>query len=132
MPLNRKVLEMKHFIAIPKIVFSMIFCMIFLIFSSTYWIIYIPYFFIAFGTGVARPILTSKLTNAVERIETGSILGVNNSLTSIGQIISPILGGMIINYLPSQTLPTISTLIFVLMIVLWRRLFVKSVNGEKI
>ncbi len=111
-------------------IFSMIFAMVFLIFSSTYWIVYIPYFFIAFGTGVARPILTSKLTNAVKREETGSILGVNNSLTSIGQIISPVLGGVIINYLPSQTLPTISALIFVLIIVLWRWLFVRSVKGE--
>jgi DHA1 family tetracycline resistance protein-like MFS transporter len=112
-------------------IFSMIFAMVFLIFSSTYWIVYVPYFFIAFGTGVARPILTSKLTNAVKREEAGSILGVNNSLTSIGQIISPILGGVIINYLPSQTLPTISALIFVLIIVLWRWLFVGSVKDEK-
>ncbi len=111
--------------------FSMIFAMVFLIFSSTYWIVYVPYFFIALGTGVARPILTSKLTNAVKREDTGSILGVNNSLTSIGQIISPVLGGVIINYLPSQTLPTISALIFVLIVVLWRWLFVRSVKDEK-
>ncbi|MEJ2294756.1 MAG: MFS transporter [Candidatus Lokiarchaeota archaeon] len=109
-------------------IISMILAMFFLIFSSTYWIVYVPYFFLAFGTGVDRPILTSKLTNAVERKETGSILGVNNSLTSIGQIVSPILGGVIINYLPSQTLPTISALIFVLLIVLWRWLFVRSVK----
>ena len=128
-PLLKKLSENKTLILG---IFSMIFAMSFLIFSSTYWIVYVPYFFLAFGTGVARPILTSKLTNTVKKEEVGSILGVNNSLTSIGQIISPILGGMIINYLPSQTLPTISTLIFVLMIVLWRRLFVKSVNGEKI
>jgi DHA1 family tetracycline resistance protein-like MFS transporter len=112
-------------------IFSMIFAMVFLIFSSTYWIVYIPYFFLAFGTGVARPILTSKLTNAVKREETGSILGVNNSLTSIGQIISPIIGGVIINYLPSQTLPTLSALIFVLMILLWRKLFVRLDRIEK-
>ncbi|MBD3213914.1 MAG: hypothetical protein GF311_14990 [Candidatus Lokiarchaeota archaeon] len=54
----------------------------------------ITYFFIGFGTGVTRPILTSKLTNAFRRKDVGSILGVNNSFTSICQIISPILGGL--------------------------------------
>jgi len=107
-------------------IFAMIFAMFFLIFSSIYWIVYIPYFFLAFGTGVARPILTSKLTNAVRKKEVGSILGVNNSLTSIVQIISPILGGVILNYFPSQTLPTISALIFILMVVLWRWLIVRD------
>jgi len=107
-------------------IFAMIFAMFFLIFSSIYWIVYIPYFFLAFGTGVARPILTSKLTNAVRKKEVGSILGFNNSLTSIVQIISPILGGVILNYFPSQTLPTISALIFILMVVLWRWLIVRD------
>jgi len=44
----------------------------------------------------------------------------------VGQIISPILGGMILHFLPSQTLPTISALIFALMVVLWTRLLVRD------
>lgn len=113
-------------------ILSMIFSMGFLVFSSTYWIAYIPYFFLAFGTGVARPILTSKLTNAVKREDTGSVLGVNNSFTSIGQIISPILGGMILHFFPSQTLPSISAMIFILMLVLWNRLLVRDENETSV
>jgi len=101
-------------------IFALIFTMTFLIFSTNYWIVYIPLSFLAFGSGVVRPILTSKLTKAVKKEETGSLLGVNNSLTSIGQIITPILGGLILQFLPTQTLPAISALFFVIILILWR------------
>ena len=116
-PLLKKVSEN---ITLKLGIFAMIFTMAFLIFSTDYWIVYIPLFFLSFGTGVVRPILTSKLTKAVKQEETGSLLGVNNSLTSIGQIISPILGGLILQFLPSQTLPTISAIIFVVIFITWR------------
>ena len=112
-------------------IISMIFAMVFLILSSTYWVVYVPFFFLAFGTGVARPILTSKLTNTVKREETGSILGVNNALTSVGQIISPILGGIILQFLPSQILPYTSAVIFGIILLLWDWVFVKSDKEEK-
>ncbi len=127
-PLLKKVSENK---TLGIGVFAMIFAMVFFIFSTSYWIAYIPFFFLAFGTGVVRPILTSKLTKAVKKEETGSLLGVNNSLTSIGQIISPILGGLILQFLPAQTLPTISAIIFVLIIALWRWLIIKSGKEDK-
>ena len=101
-------------------IFALIFTMTFLIFSTSYWIVYIPLSFLAFGSGVVRPILTSKLTKAVKKEETGSLLGVNNSLTSIGQIITPILGGLILQFLPTQTLPAISALFFVIIFILWK------------
>ncbi len=91
---------------------AMIFTMGFLVFTTDFWIVFLPLAFLAFGTGVSRPILTSKLTKSVIKSETGSLLGVNNALTSIGQIIAPIAGGAIIQFLPSQTLPTLSGVIF--------------------
>jgi len=91
---------------------AMIFTMAFLIFSTDFWIVFLPLAFLAFGTGVSRPILTSKLTKSVIKSETGSLLGVNNALVSIGQIIAPIAGGAIIQFLPSQTLPILSGVIF--------------------
>ena len=112
-------------------IFAMIFAMTFLIFSTSYWIVYLPLSFLAFGTGVVRPILTSKLTKAVKKEETGSLLGVSNSLTSIGQIITPILGGLILQFLPSQILPTLSAIIFALIFLIWRWAFVNSVQEEK-
>ena len=127
-PLLKKVSENK---TLGMGVFTMIFAMVFLIFSTTYWIVYIPFFFLSFGTGAIRPILTSKLTKYVKREETGSILGVNNAFTSIAQIISPILGGLILQFLSSQMLPYLSFIIFVLIIVFWRWMIVKSVKEDK-
>ncbi len=127
-PLVKKVGENKT-LAIGN--FAMIFAMAILIFSTSYLIVYLPFFFLAFGTGVVRPILTSKLTKAVKKEETGSVLGVNNGLTSIGQIISPILGGFILQFLPTQTLPILSAVIFVLIFLLWQWAFGNSVQKEK-
>ncbi|MFX1435127.1 MAG: MFS transporter, partial [Promethearchaeota archaeon] len=112
-------------------VFVMIFAMAILIFSTSYWIVYLPFFFLAFGTGVVRPILTSKLTKTVKKEETGSLLGVNNALTSIGQIFAPILGGFILEFLPTQTLPILSAAIFALIFLMWRWAFGNSVHEEK-
>ena len=110
-------------------IFALIFTMTLLIFSNSYWIVYLPLSFLAFGSGVVRPILTSKLTKAVKKEETGSLLGVNNALLSIGQIITPILGGLILQFLPTQTLPALSSIIFVLIFILWR--WTISVKDEK-
>jgi len=112
-------------------IFAMIFTMTFLIFSTSYWIVYIPVSFLAFGSGVVRPILTSKLTKAVKKEETGSLLGVSNALGSIGQIITPILGGLILQFLPTQMLPFFSAVIFALIFLIWRWAFVNSVQEEK-
>ncbi|MFX1302926.1 MAG: MFS transporter [Promethearchaeota archaeon] len=100
-------------------IISMIFTMIVLIFTRSYIFAYIPLIFIAFGTGVCRPIFTSKLTKSVNREETGSVLGVNNALSSIGQIITPILGGALIQYLPSLFLPALSATFFTILFIQW-------------
>ncbi len=93
-------------------IFSMTIAMITLAFSAQYLIVFVPLIFVAYGSGVSRPILTSKLTNAVTQNKTATILGVNNSLNSVAQIITPIVGGLMIEHLPSQTLPLLSAIIF--------------------
>ena len=98
-------------------IFSMMISMVTLAFSAEYLFVFLPLIFLAYGSGVSRPILTSKLTNNVTQRETATILGVNNSLNSLAQIITPILGGFIIQYLPSQTLPLLSAIIFVSLII---------------
>lgn len=90
---------------------SMTLSMVILAFSADYLFVFLPLIFLAYGTGVTRPILTSTMTNSVTQKETATILGVNNSLTSIAQIITPIVGGFMIEYLPSQTLPILSAVI---------------------
>jgi len=91
---------------------AMVVSMVTLAFSTDYLFVFVPLIFLAYGAGVCRPILTSKLTNSVKQKETATVLGVNNSLQSIGQIVTPIAGGFIIQYLPSQTLPILSALFF--------------------
>jgi len=98
----------------------MVISMVTLAFSAEYLFVFVPLIFLAYGTGVSRPILTSQLTTSVTQKETATILGVNNSLNSVAQIITPILGGFIIEYLPSQTLPLLSAIIFASLILFLR------------
>jgi MFS family permease len=51
----------------------------------------------SFGTGVLRPVLTSLITQHVSRSEQGVVLGLNQSLMSISQIVGPIVGGALID-----------------------------------
>ncbi|MCW3997833.1 MAG: MFS transporter [Candidatus Bathyarchaeota archaeon] len=91
---------------------AMIISMISIALSSDYLFVFVPLVFLAYGTGVIRPLLLSKLTNSATIKETGTLLGVNNSLTSVTHIITPIAGGFILEYFPSQTLPIVSVLFF--------------------
>ncbi len=50
----------------------------------------------AFGQGVLRPVLTSLITQRAGRHEQGTVLGLSQSLTSIGQITAPPIGGWLI------------------------------------
>ena len=50
----------------------------------------------SFGTGVLRPALTSLITQQVSRREQGVVLGLNQSLLSIAQIVAPAIAGALI------------------------------------
>jgi DHA1 family tetracycline resistance protein-like MFS transporter len=89
---------------------ALVISMLGIAFSPDYLFVFVPLIFLAYGTGVTRPILTSKLANSVTKKETATVLGVNNSLISVAQILTPIAGGFMIQYLPSQTLPILSAL----------------------
>jgi len=52
--------------------------------------------FASFGTGTLRPALTSLISQSVGRKEQGVVLGLNQSLNSIAQIIAPPLAGLLI------------------------------------
>jgi DHA1 family tetracycline resistance protein-like MFS transporter len=106
-------------------ILSMAISMAVVAFSADYLFVFLPLVFLAYGTGVSRPILISQLTNCVTQKETATILGVNNSLTSVAQIITPIIGGIVIQYLPSQTIPIMSAVLFTSLI-----LFVRKINAS--
>jgi DHA1 family tetracycline resistance protein-like MFS transporter len=50
----------------------------------------------SFGNGVLRPALTSLVTQRAGRHEQGTVLGLNQSMNSIAQIMAPTLAGLLI------------------------------------
>jgi MFS family permease len=52
----------------------------------------------SFGNGVLRPTLTSLITQSVGRSEQGVVLGLNQSLNSVCQILAPPLAGWLITH----------------------------------
>ena len=95
-------------------ILSIFLCMIGLIFSWNYWIVFLPLIFLSYGTGIVRPILTSNLTKSVDQTESATILGISNALNSLGQIITPIAGGAILLFLTPNILPLLSAIGFVI------------------
>jgi DHA1 family tetracycline resistance protein-like MFS transporter len=108
---------------------AMIISMVSIALSADYLFVFGPLLFLAYGTGVIRPVLMSKLTNSVTKKETATILGVNNSLTSIAHIITPIAGTFILQYFTSQTLPIVSVLFFLLLLSFSRNMDIKIQNS---
>jgi MFS transporter, DHA1 family, tetracycline resistance protein len=50
----------------------------------------------SYGDGVMRPTLTSLITQHADRSEQGVVLGLNQSLSSVSQIASSLLAGVLI------------------------------------
>ncbi len=54
--------------------------------------------FFAVGAGLTGPLLIGKLSRKVSPKKQGEVMGVSNSLVSIANIVSPLIGGLLINY----------------------------------
>jgi len=52
----------------------------------------------AFGNGVLRPTLTSRVTQAASRDEQGVVLGLTQSLSSVAMIVAPLVGTALIEH----------------------------------
>ena len=50
----------------------------------------------SYGTGVLRPAVTSLITQRASRQEQGVVLGLTQSLTSVAQILAPLMSGFLI------------------------------------
>lgn len=92
---------------------SLLICMIGLIFSWNYLVAFIPMIFLAYGSGISRPILTSRLTKSVDQSESATILGISNALNSLGQILTPIIGGAVLLFMIPDVLPLLSAIGFI-------------------
>ena len=67
-----------------------------LFFVSTLWFTIALGGFLAFGMTLLRPSLTALISQRVGAHEQGKVLGVNQSIDSLAQVIAPILGGWLI------------------------------------
>ena len=66
-------------------------------FTYPVWLLLVVASVSSFGTGVLRPALTSLITQQVGRHEQGTVLGLNQSLMSVAQIVGPAVGGLLID-----------------------------------
>ncbi|MEO6726269.1 MAG: MFS transporter [Blastocatellia bacterium] len=55
----------------------------------------------SFGHGLGRPALTSLITQAAPPDRQGGVLGTTTSLESLGRIIAPLMGGVVMTFHPS-------------------------------
>jgi MFS family permease len=70
-------------------------------YSALAWIGSLPWLAVAatvqtFGHGAVRPVLTSEISQSASKEEQGVVLGLTQSLTSVAQILAPLLGGLLI------------------------------------
>ncbi len=66
-------------------------------FSTTLPLLILSCTLFSFGNSMLRPLLTSLITRNVSREEQGGVLGVTSSLQSLGGVITPPLGGILID-----------------------------------
>ena len=72
----------------------------------------------SFGSGVFRPVVIGAISRAVSPKEQGTIMGVTTSLASISQIIGPLVGGFMINYLFPGIVGVLAAVVMVVGLVL--------------
>jgi MFS family permease len=65
-------------------------------FASSFIVLMIAGTLAAFGNGVIRPAITSLITQQAGRREQGVVLGITQSLMSMASVVSPIVGGFLI------------------------------------
>lgn len=75
------------------------------------WLVAVALSLYAVGTGLTRPLLMGDISRSVKEDEQGAVLGVANGLSSLTQIVGPILGGWLLtNFIP-ESLMAVSILI---------------------
>ncbi|MCS6804962.1 MAG: MFS transporter [Blastocatellia bacterium] len=63
-------------------------------YCTNFWMLALDLVVLSFGQGVSTPSITSLLSQSVGADEQGSILGVNQSLSSLARVLGPIWGGL--------------------------------------
>jgi len=86
-----------------------------LLFIKSGKIFLLPMMTFAIGLGLFRPIVMGSVSKHSPKGESGAVLGVTNSLGSLGQILGPVAGGFLLNNYQPNSLIYLE--IFILMVV---------------
>ena len=66
-------------------------------FATSVWLLLVSTTINTFGHGIARPVLTARLTQAVDKTEQGVVLGISGSLSSVTMALAPPTGGALLD-----------------------------------
>jgi MFS family permease len=83
------------------------------------------------GAGIIRPTITSEISSKTSIRNRGKVMGVADSLQSISQVLTPLIGGFIIEKMFPGSLGVLSTVILFPSIVVALILFSTRVRGKK-
>ena len=62
--------------------------------SSEVWQLAVAVTFLGLGTGFINPSLSGSISLLTKESEQGSVMGINQSLSALGRILGPVLGGL--------------------------------------
>ena len=110
--------------------------LIFLAYSQIIFVVSGMYMFIlmglfSIGGGIIRPTITSEISSRADLKTRGKVMGVADSLQSISQVITPILGGFIIEKIFPGSLGFLSAVILLPSIIVSLFLFSKHLKVPK-
>jgi len=63
------------------------------------------------GSGLLRPTLLGEISRSASEDKQGEVLGISGSLSSIAQIVGPIIGGFALTYVSTPSMPLLSVLV---------------------
>jgi MFS family permease len=98
--------------------FLVVFGLALIPFSTSVSILLVIIFILAFGNGINNPITLGLISQNVSREEQGSVLGINQSLSSLARFLGPVWGGFIYEKFGYQ-FPFITGGFFMLMITVY-------------
>ncbi|PKQ44536.1 MFS transporter [Confluentibacter flavum] len=95
--------------------------LVLLIFCDETWKIYLMNALIALAFGISSPNLTGLVSNNAEPNQQGEVLGLNQSITSLAQVLPPLIGGLLLGLDSVYPILTGGLVCFVAVILFWLR-----------
>jgi MFS family permease len=81
---------------------------------TQWWMFIFILILFSIGSGLSRPLMMSDISKNVDQNQQGEIMGFTNSLMSIAQIFTPLIGGYLLNILSPNSLPLLSAIFMIM------------------